>query len=412
MLKNIKLLKKNILFLFVSVALISCAGRDTGYRIVGKDGKVLYLNRKRTEFNKEKLKEQQQKKVEIVPNNTKNNQNIHLVGATNNNGSINNNGKKIDESLALESSAYSLRSVVDTIVKNEDINDIAMTVRKNQEEKTIKDFDIPDYYFNSSKYNIKKASNSVNQSSISSLKNTNSTKNKIEKNKTKFLGGVFFGDEEERIKIAKLNIEQLNNKQPITENQGNVVVSNQNLLKEKYNNDGGLIVLNSAIIDSYKNKQNTLNSSVEKKVNNKKIKKTNNKTNETTSNLEIIPSPNGRIRTLPSNTSSVRSLAESEGTVLVTQQNKVNVKISQNTGLTSKKYYIQIGSFKQENKARKLLNDFIFVGTDTKVVPVEINNIKMYRAVIGTFNTKDEAKNEMKKLLDRGHSDAFIFFKK
>jgi cell division protein FtsN len=136
--------KKYLCYLFFVLA--SCQGVNrinakSGYRLVGKDGKVVYFEKKRSQFNEEYLKQQGEAKSK---NSGK------KLEKVNDSETI----KKTKESLAkrdeipVDSSAYTLKSVMDTIVKHEDIDAVAKTVESSSKSKSIKDFDeIPDSYF-------------------------------------------------------------------------------------------------------------------------------------------------------------------------------------------------------------------------------------------------------------------------
>lgn len=108
---------------------------------MGKDGKVIYFEKKRSQFNEEHLKKQTDVKKE---------KGVKKLEKVNNNEAI----KQAKESLnkkneiLADSSAYSLRSVMDNIVKNDDINTVAKKVENSPRSKTIKNFDdIPEIYF-------------------------------------------------------------------------------------------------------------------------------------------------------------------------------------------------------------------------------------------------------------------------
>ena len=138
-----------ILLLLLFIAITSCKNRfqDTSYRIVGKDGNVIYFDRKKPEFNINYMEEQKIRQL------TKNNTEV----LTDKNGKNKNNNsndfivysKQEKGKLMQDSNAYTIRSVMDNIVKNEDINKLSKEIEKNSNlSKTIKDFDyIPDMYF-------------------------------------------------------------------------------------------------------------------------------------------------------------------------------------------------------------------------------------------------------------------------
>ncbi|MDR0572057.1 MAG: SPOR domain-containing protein [Rickettsiales bacterium] len=139
-------MKKKYLFFFL-LALVSCVSRKTnaksGYRLVGKDGKVIYFEKKRSQFNEEQLKKQTDVKKDKNATSKK-------LEKVNNSEAVKQTKESLNkkEEILADSSAYSLRSVMDNIVKNDDINTIAKKVENSPKSKSIKDFDdIPDVYF-------------------------------------------------------------------------------------------------------------------------------------------------------------------------------------------------------------------------------------------------------------------------
>jgi cell division protein FtsN len=230
----------------------------SGYRLVGKDGKVIYFEKKRPQFNEEQLK--------------KNSSNKKLETAKLKDVNENIDKKKEEEqrkrntknTATLDSSAYTLRSVMDNIVKNEDINAMAKSIEALPTGKSIKDFEnIPDMYF-----------------------------------------------------------ENVPNNERLT------VKQNQNFLTARK-------------IDSQ------------------------------------------------------RKLDEA------------NTELS--TSLTRNKYYLQLGSFRSKAKAEKLLNKYADVGKIRQVVESKSGSSILYRAVIGTFDTNLEASGVKNKLIEKGHTDVFVF---
>jgi hypothetical protein len=110
--------------------------KKSGYRLVGKDGKVIYFEKKRPQFNEEQIKKQAKEKVK---------KSKKVGGDEAAEKSTVSEEEK--EKMLLDSSAYSLKSVMDNMVKNEDMSALARKIEVSQ-SKTIKDFEfIPDGYF-------------------------------------------------------------------------------------------------------------------------------------------------------------------------------------------------------------------------------------------------------------------------
>ena len=139
---------KKTFVLLLCIATISCKNRfqDTSYRVVGKDGNVIYFDRRKPEFNINYMEEQRIR--QLTKNNTttlidKDKQN------KNDSGDFIVYSKQEKDELMKDSNAYTIRSVMDNIVKNEDINKLSKEIERNSNlSKTIKDFDyIPDVYF-------------------------------------------------------------------------------------------------------------------------------------------------------------------------------------------------------------------------------------------------------------------------
>lgn len=121
----------------VLILLTSCIpARHTSYRVLNRNGKVVYF---------------EDKKTPIYNNNIKNNKEEmqEITNITKKAKQQNQTTSKIPDDLVLDSSAYTLRSVVDTIVKDDDIEKLAKSLEKTKKPKTISDFNIPEYYFNS-----------------------------------------------------------------------------------------------------------------------------------------------------------------------------------------------------------------------------------------------------------------------
>lgn len=119
-------------FLYLFLLLTGCKKSETTYKLVGKDGNVIYFQKQKMQFNEEQ-KEKQKNKVEPKE---------PLVDKV-----IKNDNFKKKE-LNLDSNAYTLRSVMDNVVKNDDINQFAKIIDSKNITKSIKDFEhIPYDYF-------------------------------------------------------------------------------------------------------------------------------------------------------------------------------------------------------------------------------------------------------------------------
>ncbi len=382
------------------MVLVSCVNENTstGYRLVGKNGRVIYLEKKRPTFNQEKLMEKQQI--------TKQNNRVKQFNDSTNKKVIRiNEDNKINENLVLESSAYSLKSVIDTMVDNKDISTLAKTVEKTQKPKTIRDFKIPESYFNSSKYvkeitinnsinNKKDKYNTKNNNDIIVLNNSTLNKNNKQQKtqKKESLFSTLFSRKKENIKSSQKSSIISNNKPEATldiaKNNNTPIVINNNKPTNKIDDD--IIKRNESIKNEF------LNGS---KKNNIEVVK--NKNQNINNNKNINKKVN--------NTKNLNNNGIKNNSNFKKGQTKNKVVI--NDGLIKDKYYIQIGSYTNEKKAYKMVNDFNSTGNEQKVVPILFNDQQMYRVVVGAFNTKPEAEKVMEKIIEKGHFDVFVFKK-
>jgi cell division septation protein DedD len=110
------------------------------YRIVGKDGKAIYIDRKRPKLNedyitKKKMEESGSETQNIRKNSRPSNQRKNIVEDANVLSSRN-------------SSAYTTKSVIDDINSNNDLESFAENLKRGKSNKTITDFDyLPSHYF-------------------------------------------------------------------------------------------------------------------------------------------------------------------------------------------------------------------------------------------------------------------------
>ena len=94
--------------------------------------------------------------------------------------------------------------------------------------------------------------------------------------------------------------------------------------------------------------------------------------------------------------------------------NKVlkNEGISSSNDLTKGKFYLQLGSSKNDKTAIKTLNKFASVLDNCFILktPSEDNeNIIYNRIICGYFNTKEDAESGKEKIVKMGHYDVFVF---
>ena len=315
---------KNLVFILL--ILTSCIpNRQTSYRVINRNGKVVYFENKKTPLYNQNIDNIKVEELSKITNKAKQTSKGTITQHNN-----------IDNNLVLDSSAYTLQSVVDTIVKDDDIATLAKIINKNKTNKTIKDFDnIPESYFNSN---------------IPTEEELKRNKQIMEDNKKK--DGLF-----SKIKgfFTKEKPEQDFIKYELVNNT------------TKSNTTSSLTVKDDNI-------------TVKKgKTYYKPSTKATNTTTQITTNSSI--------------TTTKTYVKPSQSTKQIT-----------NTG----KYYIQLGSFKNKENATKLINKFDNVGDEQKLIPTNTKNGLMYKAVIGNFNTKEEAEKEMEKVLNKGHFDCYV----
>lgn len=315
---------KNLVFILL--ILTSCIpNRQTSYRVINRNGKVVYFENKKTPLYNQNIDNIKVEELSKITNKAKQTSKGTITQHNN-----------IDNNLVLDSSAYTLQSVVDTIVKDDDIATLAKIINKNKTNKTIKDFDnIPESYFNSN---------------IPTEEELKRNKQIMEDNKKKDglfskIKGFFTKEKPEQdfIKYELVNdTTKSNTTSSLTVKDDNITVKKG---KTYY----------------------------------KPSTKTTNTTTQITTNSSI--------------TTTKTYVKPSQSTKQIT-----------NTG----KYYIQLGSFKNKENATKLINKFDNVGDEQKLIPTNTKNGLMYKAVIGNFNTKEEAEKEMEKVLNKGHFDCYV----
>lgn len=298
---------KNLVFILL--ILTSCIpNRQTSYRVINRNGKVVYFENKKTPLYNQNIDNIKVEELSKITNKAKQTSKGTITQHNN-----------IDNNLVLDSSAYTLQSVVDTIVKDDDIATLAKIINKNKTNKTIKDFDnIPESYFNSNiptEEELKR-----NKQIMEDNKKKNSLLSKIK--------GFFTKESPE-----------------------------QDFIKYELVND---------------------------------TTKTKNTTSSLTVKNDNIEVKKGKTYYKPSTQATTAS--------------KTYIK----QPISVSKYYIQLGSFKNKENATKLINKFDNVGSEQKLIPTNTKNGLMYKAVIGNFNTKEEAEKEMEKVLNKGHFDCYV----
>lgn len=178
------------MFIFIS----SCSHKEeTTYRIVGKNGKAIYLDKKVPASNKKYMK-----------NNIEKNDLNENTNYSNNNNEVVAVNKNTNENLnIIDSNAYTLSSVMDETMQysNDTINSPAQNISSKSKHKTITDFDyIPKSYFAldekkiAATNNLKKKQNIVNNDTSRMQKDKNNSKKSTidETHLTTFMNGKLY----------------------------------------------------------------------------------------------------------------------------------------------------------------------------------------------------------------------------
>lgn len=405
-------------FLLIAIVVLlfpSCiSNKNTSYRVVNKNGKVVYFERKKPMFNDSVISNKQElENIQDINQKVKNTKEIEKL-----------NNNKVDDNLILGSSAYTLKSVVDSVVKEEDIPYVAKKIDKNKKVKTIQDFVVPEYYFddnvNKAKIDDRTKEEKIKQIELENKENEKEyglfarifggNRNKITENIT---------SKEDKEQLKKIELENIENEKKYglfarifggnrnktindTAEKTDKVETKENNIKTKENNikeepKVGSIVINDkqqlgkSKNNKHTNKQNKMNVVYKLSGEDNNTELDNNKKYKQIDNKEIIVEK------------------EQKDTQI---QNEVDNNFTNSNYLQKNKYYIQLGSFANETKAKKLLNNFAGIGDNGRVVPIKIKDKFVYRAVIGTFNTRIIAEREMEKVLNKGHFDCYVFKKK
>ena len=458
------------------MTLTSCiSSKNTSYRVVNKNGKVVYFERKKPIYNNEIISNKQElTNIQNINKKVKNTKEIEKI-----------NNDKIDNNLILGSSAYTLKSVVDNVVKEEDISYVAKKIDKTKKTKTIQDFAIPEYYFNDD-INKPKIDNRTKEEKIKQIE----LENKENEREYGLFARIFGGNrnkitenitsQEDKERIKKIELENQKNEQEyglfariFGGNRNKTMSDVEQSIEQKIDNESkiehntkkedlkiGAVVLNEnqqlgkSKNGKYTNNQNKTNvvykladgnnnidlknSKQYNQIESKEITNTKQEQNNVIqqqnkkqkrglfgglfgkNNIEKEnENKNNNISTQQNNLVESKNVNNQETTIqnnITTQANTHVLNGSNNstnsTYLQKNKYYIQLGSFANDVKAKKLLSNFGDVGDGGKVVPVKIKDKFVYRAVIGTFNTRIIAEREMEKVLNKGHFDCYVFKKK
>lgn len=197
-----RIVKRNIIF-FILLTIVSCSKKNekTMYRIVGKDGNVIYIDTRNQSENFDKTRKSFKNQKEDFANNSLKAEKIK-----------NKTPKEQikEQKIPKISSAYTLESVMDKNIKyNMNNNDSFEDITKNSDikRKSINDFDnIPQSYFKDSEQNFKTV-NSTNKENkkihITKIKSNNETTSD-QNSKTSYriqLG--LFSNKEKAIKVRE-----------------------------------------------------------------------------------------------------------------------------------------------------------------------------------------------------------------
>lgn len=343
-------------FLIILFFLSACGGANTsrksGYRIVGKSGKVIYFDKKRPDFNAEQMKKQQTK-INFTSTNT-NNKAVapaetfankkaekQVVETKNKKAettkSVNFNSNK--EELKSESNAYNLKTVIDTVVKNEDINEIAKTVDTNiHTTKTIKDYEyIPNGYF------------------------------------------------EDTPKAQRLTVEQ---NAMFIKTGGRTQVVPTKTSTAKVN------TAKNTDTNTNKNKFGSLFSSI--KINKQSTKTKEKKPVVQQQNTTTKGTANNNLQKKINNASQLKNSSTTANNGLYT--------------LIKNKFYVQLGIFSNETTAINIARKNNIDNKDIRIIRADCNKRTCYKATIGYFNTRAEAEAVKVKIIEKGGpKDAFSF---
>jgi cell division protein FtsN len=116
------------------------------------------------------------------------------------------------------------------------------------------------------------------------------------------------------------------------------------------------------------------------------------------------------------NINNEKSLRNSNGatnnkikkTVIATTPKKQTAK--KKTKKTSKngKFYIQIGAYSLKSNAEKSLNKYSNINKGMVKNYTNSKGVVIYRTVLGPYNSRAQAENDLEKVIQRGHYDVYI----
>ena len=405
----------NLVLLSLVITLSSCvSNKNTSYRVLNKNGKIVYFERKKPLYN--------QMVQEDANNTNKITEKLNLINVNSE------EDKKIDNNLVLDSSAYTLKSVVDTVVKSSDIKQLAKSIDKNEKTKTILDFDdIPEYYFNSKAQSKQQIQiENVNLGEQKTVKIEKQTNKKVNEKKQGFFSRLFGKNDNKNKKNEKdTTAIKNNNNKNVEQNKTITYVTNfDNTINEKKDNNieendnvkTGTVVFNNKQ-KLGKSKNSNYSGNIVKQNSNVQVNKKFELNNQVKQNdkLNVVDNKNNTKYVLASDNSqnsnkTINKINNQDNKVDIRTNNKKTTTINKtNNYLVKGKYYIQLGSFINKNRAYNLANKFNNVGTKQIVIPTTIKGKAMFRTVIGVFNTKAEAEKEIEKVLEKGYFDCYVF---
>lgn len=408
---------------------------------MNKNGKVVYFDRKKPLHNSiVQSDEKEMSNIQNITKQAKSTKKQQSVGKLNTQPVNVNGDTKIKDDLVLESSAYTLRSVVDTVVKDDDIEYLAKMIDKNKKPKTIKDFDLPEYYFDSNTSQKSKTDKSgkqvieINGSGVNNTKlqaqnqskkkessftkfakniknkvtgkssdktsNENEVDNTIDplvaatasvsSNRSKSMDAIKGNSSDAGNKNSVSTTAALNNKTNIVDTGDTHKISYSSGSQFGRNMNTGVSLKSSSSRNTNQAKTNMVTTASGTYV---AVS-----SNEVDERLKVVDSNSKKTTT----TKTTTSLANTTKSSTSTTTNGSNY-------LKQGKYYIQLGSFVDRAKANELSSRFRNVGDGGAVVPTNTKNGLMYKVVIGEFSTKDSAEKEMEKVLETGHFDCYVF---
>jgi cell division protein FtsN len=116
---------------------------------------------------------------------------------------------------------------------------------------------------------------------------------------------------------------------------------------------------------------------------------------------------NKSVKSKSQKSSSTVNLNEYKESTAGKSTNKKSAALVSSQSSGNDSYYLQLGAFKSKTGAETMLNSYkkISVG---EIKTVTINNQKIYRVVLGPYNTRGTAEVNKEKVIKTGHYDVFI----